>query len=1566
MIKLNIIQAGETVKVEVPIQAIKKDRVDNGLLGKDTVVKFVATYVDQNGNAKEVEKELINHMNWTENANIVANQTLTKYIPFETPTEKGLILQTSVTSGFENNILPIRQTEILAKVSPIAGKMPSKVFVEAKTLAATTGSKIETKLPEASYQYDAKANQLKILVQNTPQEDGSVAWEKTGNDEYIITYIFLGEEVYEATKTTITENFETVLNLMALDGNTRTTKIDGTIDLQEGLGQVVDFTNKTEEITLSKGYVYANLLNSENKIETEYTQVLSANTSYINLVDGLELKQSADTYVDEKGNTYNALDIYNKKVLVPGENFLNMLGEEGWIQICDEAGNELCTITKEFGEKQKDEQGNYYIDVASLEMDHFVFKTSKPVQEGKLEIRIQKAIKGETQYKRNQLEVVKSIKTELIGNANLGTAVVTNTTTDSSINFTEPVTKAEIAMDKEVLSTAVVNENVGITVTLKTDSVENALFKNPTLMIKMPDYVEQINIKDIHLVYGEDQLAIKGYQYDAKTKILTVQLEGTQTKYSIGAISQGAVLKMTTDITVSQLTANQMSKVELHYTNENSNVFEQADTDGMGYAETIINVIAPTGLVTVNGIEGYSEQEVGVQSISSGEEQVGTLSIYTGIKRAKVSGKIVNNLGNAAKNVAILGRTPFKGNKTIDTNKDLGTNIDTRMMKKITLEGAEADIYYSENGEATKDLANKENGWTLEPQDLGKVKSYLIVLKGDLTVGTLLNFYYDVEIPADLPYESNAYTTYKVYYNNDTKVGEIPQTSLATTTGVTTQEGPVLETNLTMSSATNGTVSQGEIVKVYATVKNTGKKTAENVTGKIALPNYVDYTTLDICNGFYDEPSQRELNINFGTIPVGESRIFQAYLRMGKPTAGLKDLGVSEEEATGTEGEGLELTEEQIKQIENGTFVRDGALTINVTAKDVAESSNKTINFKLKNGTIKMELISSLADKTIVTGGQSLTYLLKIYNLTDETLRDVTTEIALPDYLEFVDASRKVTTTAEGIVESKEGITYDANAKKIIIKTTELATQQQSINLELKVKNEYEGKINLYATTTAKEQRNNSNLEELVAEKTSVEVSDLTTSKRYVKEKEEFTYQLTVRNTSNKAITATITDELPNELQIVEVTSNGTKVAGSTANNKIRVNLALAVGETRTVIIKVIPKLLTEVGDKQISNKATISGTGLATRETNTVTNTIEYVEALHENKNPGGNNNRPAENRYKITGTAWLDENGDGKRDEGEKTLAGVRAILLNKSNYSVVQDTATRKEKITTTSDNGKYEFANLPNGEYIVAFIYDAGIYTLTTYHKEGVEDGYNSDAIAMNITFENETHNGAATDNIRVAGDNVRDIDIGLVRTDKFDLRLDKYITKISVTSSEGNRTYNYNNANFTKIELPAKAINGATVVVEYKIVVKNEGGVAGYAKKIIDYIPNDMKFSSNLNSDWYLGQDGNVYNTTLENVELQPGESKELTIVLTKKLTDNNLGQVTNCAEIYEAYNARGISDVDSTPGNNVQTEDDFSTASVTITIVTGKVASFFGITFASIAIIALGAFGIKKYVIKKV
>lgn len=1563
-IYLNRVNAGDVSKIEVPIQAIKADRIMPEMLGKDTVVKFEATYVDDNGDEKKVEKELVNQLIWDANANIVANQTLTKYIPFETQTEKGLIMQTSISSGFENNILPIAKTEILAKTSPIAGQNPSKIIVQTKQTAATNGNKQERNIEETEYTYDEQSNVLKINIENTRNEDGTVAWEKQGHDEYIITYIYLGEEVYEMTKQTIPQSFSSVINLSTFDGQIRTTTIEGNLELAESFGQVVDFVTKTNEQTLSKGYAYANYANPQTKIETEYTQVLTANISYINLVDKIELNQLSDLYLDEKEKEYSSLDVYNKKVMISEVNFLNILGNEGWIEIYNTLGEKLYTINLEIGQTIRDEKGNFVIDTAELGNDHFIFRTSKPIKEGKLELTIQKAIKTETEYTRKQLEVVRTIKTGLEGLATLGEGTVTKTIAESKIEFIEPVTRAEITIDKKELSTAVVNENVGMTVTLITDSTDDALFTNPTLNIKLPDYIDQITLKDVNLIYGDDELSIKDYQYNAKTKILTIQLEGTQTKYTLGAISKGAVVFITADMTVNKLTPNQESKIELHYTNANSKVYEITDAEGKGYAETTVNVTAPSGLVTVNGIEGYSEQEVGVQSISSGEEQVGTLSIYAGIKKAKVSGKIVNNLGNAAKNVSILGRTPFKGNKTIDTKQDLGTNIDTIVLTKIGLEGAEADIYYSENGEADKDLKNSENGWTLEPQDLSKVKSYLIVLKGELAAGSLLTFSYDVEIPADLPYESNAFTTYKVYYNNDTLVGEIPQSSEATTTGVTTQEGPKLEASFTASSANSEFVKEGEFVKFYVTVKNTGKKDAENVVGKVTLPTCTTYAEYVVCNGVYLYPEQRELNINFGTIKAGSTETSHFYLKMISRVQGAEDLPGNETE----DGTDVPVDEELIDQ-----YVRNLDIPISISAKDLGQEIKTNANVKIKKGDLSVLLISEKEDKEVVAAGQKLSYRINIQNSKLENVKNINTIINIPEGLEYVEAYRREWNEDGTENKNTKDISYDQVARQIRIVTTELDNQSMDeIHFVLQVKSGYEGEIKLYTVSTIDSQDNYSNLEELTAEKIAIEISELTTSKKYVKEKEEFTYQFTMKNTSNKVLdNVQVLDELPSELEFIEasyIDVNGQiNKVGNLEQGKLKLSiLGLKAGEEKTITIKVKPKLLTSREDKEIKNKVVVSGTGLETKETNTVTNIIEYVDEYHQTDRPSGGDDTPSETRYKITGTAWLDENTNGRKDEGEKTLAGVKAILLNKSNYEIVVDSSSKAEKIVTTGENGYYEFTNLPKGEYIVAFIYDSGVYELTAYHQEGVEEGYNSDAISMNITYENETHNGAATDIIKITDENVREIDIGLIRSDKFDLRLDKYITKIAVTSSQGNRTYEYNNAKFTKIELPPNSVDGANVVIEYKLVVKNEGGVAGYAKKIIDYIPAGLRFSSDINADWYLGQDGNVYNTTLENTELKPGESKELKLVLTKKLTENNLGVVSNNAEIQESYNAKGITDVDSKAGNKVQTEDDFSAADVTITLITGKVVSFIGITILSITIIALGAFGIKKYVIKKI
>src|SRR5207253_2662578 len=58
----------------------------------------------------------------------------------------------------------------------------------------------------------------------------------------------------------------------------------------------------------------------------------------------------------------------------------------------------------------------------------------------------------------------------------------------------------------------------------------------------------------------------------------------------------------------------------------------------------------------------------------------------------------------------------------------------------------------------------------------------------------------------------------------------------------------------------------------------------------------------------------------------------------------------------------------------------------------------------------------------------------------------------------------------------------------------------------------------------------------------------------------------------------------------------------------------------------------------------------------------------------------------------AWVDENGNGVQDSGEKGLAGVAVTLLDKSGAAV---------DLTETAADGGYKFAGLAPGTYAVEF-------------------------------------------------------------------------------------------------------------------------------------------------------------------------------------------------------------------------------------------------------------------------
>lgn len=133
------------------------------------------------------------------------------------------------------------------------------------------------------------------------------------------------------------------------------------------------------------------------------------------------------------------------------------------------------------------------------------------------------------------------------------------------------------------------------------------------------------------------------------------------------------------------------------------------------------------------------------------------------------------------------------------------------------------------------------------------------------------------------------------------------------------------------------------------------------------------------------------------------------------------------------------------------------------------------------------------------------------------------------------------------------------------------------------------------------------------------------------------------------------------------------------------------------------------------------------------------------------------------------------------------------------------------------------------------------------------------------------------------------------------------------------------------------------------------------------MPSGMTFKSELNTNWYIGSDGNAYNTSLANTIINPGETKEVRLVLTRKMTDSNLGTVRNTAEIVSSYNELGLEDVDSTAGNKKTGEDDMSSADTIIGTATGKTTiAILGITLGILSIIAASVYVIKKYVITKI
>ncbi len=1564
-IVLNKLNNGSDITIELPIEILNKDNVSLDYFAKEGTSKLTGNYVDGEGEANAIEKEIVNKLSWRGTAEAELKVETTKYVPYKINDTYGVMLQTKVNSGVKNGTLPIKNSSIELSVPEINGTKPSTVTATANKTEATNGKTDGLEFTNNNYSYDMEAGKVTLNVSNLQD---SISWKKNAVDEYLVTYLFEGKEVYDYVMANgVDTNVTAVSNINVYNNEeiniTKNTNLG--IKYTEKLGTISDYEVQASK-DISKGYVYANY-EAKEKNETEYTTKYIATVNSSKLTTGLEFTQEYDKFVTaEEQEGYTTIDgknyAYNKRVEISQAIFNKILGEDGEITVKDANGTELGKINKD----TKLENGVYSLDIASKNNNKLIITTTVPVTEGKLEISVIKALKGEIDYSKEQMQNFNSIKVELKGKSDITTANEV-----AKIALKEPETKVELELNKKDLTTVLTNENVEIRAVLDTSSTYNALFKDSTLKITLPSYIENVNLKSANILL-DNGLEVKSAKLSEENghKVITVELEGNQTEYAINAEYKGAIVVLNTDLTTDTLTPSGSDKVTLQYTNKN-----ETATKPNGTVSENVTFVAPNGVVAASGVSGYKEGAQDILSISDSPINV-EVDTYSAKRTATISGTLINNYSNDISKVSVLGRIPAQGNKKIDTDEDLGSTFTMPLSAGITLADVDAanyKVYYSDNANAGSSLSDTNNGWSETARTSSK--SFLIVFNDEykISAGSKINFSYSVEIPENLVPNNNTYAMYKIYYTNNSEIGAMPENKVSSIIGFSTGTGP--EAEITLSTATE-VVREEQIVEMTATVKNTGDKALENAKLKVTAPEGTVHTEIEEGASAYTDSEERVKTISLGNIAAGQTVTVRYELRIEKGT-------VTTVTTNPDDGE-VEIIEHKYpgdKEVQN---------VVSLVADNVTgELQSSPFTFTVLEGDLRIINAPDTYESETLRKGKIIRYNTTIENVSnDKDLSNVTLNLNFPEGIKV----REVYYSDSKVTSNKitDGVTIDGN--NVSVNVGELKslrafmnsdqgqnTGDEPVDINLRTKTyvyiEFEVEDfygDLTTIMTAKADGINeqySNVRRFHAEKVELSIEQAELEKQYIKEGTKYSYNFTIKNNGKiDSVTNKMEMTIPEGLSFIKATYtyNGeTKTLGRASDGKFTITIPeMAAGTSATVEVTVKADMLPDKNDKEIKTVATLEAIGFDKITSNEVTAIIEY----DPNANHGGGGDNPsAPDRYKIAGTAWIDEDLDGQRDSSEPTVANMQVILLNKDNSAIVKDPDTNEDKITTTSDNGTYQFDNLPNGEYVVVFVYDSSNYSLTEYHKEGVNDRFNSDAIDVNLTLNGERRIAGITDVLTIDGENVRNIDIGLYTANKFDLRLDKYVNKITLTTPTiGTRVDEYGrDTKVAKVEVLERNVGQSSAVIEYKIAVTNEGSVPGYVSKIVDYLPEKVNFSTELNPDWYLSENGNIYNASLANEVINPGETKEVTLLVSIRITEDLLDTLDNNAEIYESYNELGLQDIDSTAGNKVTSEDDMSKAEVVVSLVTGKIITYTAIILGVVALLGFGIYEIKKRVLDK-
>ena len=136
---------------------------------------------------------------------------------------------------------------------------------------------------------------------------------------------------------------------------------------------------------------------------------------------------------------------------------------------------------------------------------------------------------------------------------------------------------------------------------------------------------------------------------------------------------------------------------------------------------------------------------------------------------------------------------------------------------------------------------------------------------------------------------------------------------------------------------------------------------------------------------------------------------------------------------------------------------------------------------------------------------------------------------------------------------------------------------------------------------------------------------------------------------------------------------------------------------------------------------------------------------------------------------------------------------------------------------------------------------------------------------------------------------------------FNIEIDKELKEATIDGEK--RTFR--NGKFTKLDIPVKKILNSEVKVRYSINVKNTGEIKG-SIVVQENIPKYFTMNTSENPDWRI-EHGKIVS---KKIELNPRESKELSITLKWTNSKDNFGTLVNKAGIEKTENNAGFEETD--------------------------------------------------------